>query len=59
MGLAHGFDTKHILVDCKEHQICVNSSEADQFAFRNSDRGLILSIHQINSDGALRQDYGF
>jgi hypothetical protein len=47
-GLAHGFDTKHILVDGKEHQICLNSSEPTQFAFRNSNRGLILSI-QIKS----------
>lgn len=47
-GLAHGFDTKHILVDGKEHQICLNSREPAQFAFRNSDRGLILSV-QIKS----------
>ena len=31
-------------MDGKEHQICLNSSGPDQFAFRNSDRGLILSI---------------
>ena len=43
-GLAHGFDTKHIFVDGKEHQICLNSSEQAQFAFRNSDRGLVLSV---------------
>src|SRR3954469_15968096 len=49
-GLAHGFDTKHILVDGTEHQICLNSSEPNQFAFRDSDRGLILSI-QIKSIG--------
>jgi hypothetical protein len=49
-GLAHGFDTKHILVDGKEHQICLTSSESSQFAFRDSDPGLILSI-QIKSIG--------
>lgn len=68
-GLAHGFDTKHILVDGKEHQVCLNSSEPAQFEFRNSDRGLILSV-QIKSiaialcakitgfEHVLRQDAG-
>jgi hypothetical protein len=44
-GLAHGFDTKHIAVDSKEHQICINSTEPELFVFRNSDRGIILSIN--------------
>jgi hypothetical protein len=44
-GLAHGFDTKHISVNSKEHQICINSSEPELFTFRNSDRGIILSIN--------------
>lgn len=47
---ANGFDAKHILVDGKEYQICLNSSESSQFPFRDSDWGLILSI-QIKSMG--------
>jgi hypothetical protein len=52
-GLAHGFDTKHILVDGKEHQICLNSTAPTQFTFRDSGRGLILSIEIKSIAGAL------
>lgn len=59
-GSRNGFDTKHILVDGKEHQICLNSSEPAQFAFRNSDsRPHPVCTDQIDSDRALYQDYGF
>lgn len=43
-GLAHGFDTKHILVDGIEHQICLNSMAQTQLQFSDSNRGIILSV---------------
>jgi hypothetical protein len=45
-GLAHGFDTKHIVVDGQQYQISLRSrGRGPQLMFLDSDRGPILSIH--------------
>jgi hypothetical protein len=43
-GLAHGFDTKHLAVDGKEHQIFLNSSERSKLGFLRESRGIGLQI---------------
>ena len=43
-GLAHGFDTKHLLVDGTEHQIYLSSLGAQEFTIVRNERGIGLRI---------------
>jgi hypothetical protein len=43
-GLAHGFDTKHLLIDREEHQIYLNAQGRQGIQIVKSDRGVGLSI---------------
>lgn len=43
-GLAHGFDTKHLWVDGKEHQIYLSSQGMQGFSIIKNDRGIGLLI---------------
>lgn len=43
-GLAHGFDTKHLRVDGKEHQIYLSSLGAQGFTIVKNERGIGLQI---------------
>jgi hypothetical protein len=43
-GLAHGFDTKHLLVDGTEHQIYLASLGSQEIAIEKNNRGIGLRI---------------
>lgn len=43
-GLAHGFDTKHLVVDGKEHQIFLSSTGRGGLGFGRDSRGIGLHI---------------
>ena len=43
-GLAHGFDTKHLLVDGEEHQIHLHVKGPPGIRFARTDRGIGLFI---------------
>ena len=43
-GLAHGFDTKHLVVDGREHQIFLSSRGRGGLGFRRDSQGIGLHI---------------
>lgn len=43
-GLAHGFDTKHLIVDGLDHQIYIDSTQVREIAIVKNGRGIGLSL---------------
>jgi hypothetical protein len=52
-GLAHGFDTRHLLVDGEEHQIHLDAKGPPGIRFARTDRGIGLFIRTRSIADAL------